>query len=273
MDTHIVAVYCLCADLLVALHHRNDVQCHVSDAEIMTIALVAALFFAGNYAVTCLFLREQGYMPRMLSASRFNRRLHRIKDLFLTLFAVLGEHWKAVNAHSIYIIDSFPMTSCDNIRIKRSRRYRGEAYRGYIASKRRYFYGLRLHLVITTDGQPLEFFLTPGRESDTGALQWYQFDLDAGAKVIGDKAFNVYAIEDELAHIGIELCPLRKKNTKRTIPAWEAYLRGLYRKAVETAGSQITRRFPQAIHAVTAAGFELKLVLFLLAYSVDCLVG
>lgn len=271
MDTHIVAVYCLCADMLCALHHHDDSQCHLTDAEVMTIALVAALFFGGNYALTCLFLQEQGYMLRMLSRSRFNRRLHRVKDLFLTLFAVLGDHWKHVNTESVYIIDSFPIASCDNIRIKRSRRYQGEAYRGYIPSKRRYFYGLRLHLVVTADGQPIEFFLTPGEDSDTGAVHWYQFDLPAGAKIVGDKAFNVSAIEDDLANVGIELCPLRKKNSKRAIPPWETYLREVYRKYIETTGSLFMQRFPKTIHAVTAAGFELKLVLFLLAYSVDCL--
>ncbi len=271
MDTHIVAVYCLCADMLDALHHRHDLQCHLSDAEVMTIALVAALFFGGNYALTCLFLQQHGYMSRMLSASRFNRRLHRIKDLLLTLFAILGEHWKHVNAESIYIIDSFPIASCDNIRIKRSRRYRGEAYRGYIPSKRRYFYGLRLHLLVTADGQPVEFFLTPGEDSDTGALQWYQFNLPAGAQIVADKAFTVYAIEDDLASVGIALCPLRKKNSQRAIPPWETYLRELHRKYIETAGSLLMQRFPKTIHAITAAGFELKLVLFLLAYSVDCL--
>lgn len=30
------------------------------------------------------------------------------------------------------------------------------------------------------------------------------------------------------------------------------------------------RRFPKTVHAVTAAGFELKVVLFLFAYSIDC---
>jgi hypothetical protein len=272
MDTHIVAVYCLCADLLVALHHRNDVQCQLTDAEIMTIALVATLFFGGNYALACAFLQEQGYMHRMLSRSRFNRRVHRIKDLFLTLFALLGEHWKAVNTESVYLIDSFPVASCDNIRIARSQRYQGEAYRGYIASKRRYFYGLRVHLVVTVTGAPVEFFLVPGADNDTGALQWYQFDLPAGATIVGDKAFNVYGIEDDLAQVGIDLCPLRKKNSKRAIPPWETYLRELARKAIETTNSLITRRFPKTIHAVTAGGFELKIVLFLLAQSIDGLV-
>lgn len=172
MDDQIIAVYCLCTDTLTALHHRNDAQCHLTDAEIMTIALVAALFFGGNYARACAFLHQYKYMRRMLSPSRFIRRLHRIKDLFLTLFAVLGDYWMQLNANATYIIDSFPIASCDNIRIKRSRRYRGEAYRGYIPSKRRYFYGLRLHLVITAAGQPVEFFLVPGADNDTGALQW-----------------------------------------------------------------------------------------------------
>lgn len=271
MDGQIIAVYCLSADLLQALGHRDDAQCHLTDAEVMTIALTAALFFGGNYALTCCFLHEQGYMRPMLSLSRFNRRLHRMKEHFLTLFAFLGEHWKELNSESVYIIDSFPIASCDNIRISRSRRYHGEDYRGYIASKKRYFYGLRLHVVVTAQGEPVEMFLIPGEASDTGALQWYQFDLPAGSKIMGDKAFNVYEIEDDLAEIGIELCPLRKKNSKRAIPAWETYLRELYRKYIETAGSMITQRFPKTIHAVTAAGFELKIVLFLLAYSFDCL--
>ena len=49
MDTQIVAVYCLCDDLLKAMHHVEDPQCQMSDAEVMTTALVAALFFGGNH--------------------------------------------------------------------------------------------------------------------------------------------------------------------------------------------------------------------------------
>ena len=125
--------------------------------------------------------------------------------------------------------------------------------------------------MVTATGEPVEFFLTPGEESDTGALHWYQFDLPAGSQILGDKAFHVDEIEDDLASIGLDLCPLRKKNSKRAIPPWETYLRELQRKYIETVGSLITHRFPKTIHAVTAAGFELKIVLFLLAYSFDYL--
>jgi hypothetical protein len=48
MDTQIVAVYCLCDDRLKALHHPEDAQSQLSDAEVMTTALVAALHFGGN---------------------------------------------------------------------------------------------------------------------------------------------------------------------------------------------------------------------------------
>ncbi len=271
MDSHIVAVYCVCADMLEALHHRNDPQCHLTDAEVMTVAVVAALFFGGNDARAQAQLVEYRYIAAPLSASRFSRRVHRIRDRFLTLFAVLGAHWKDLNAASTYVIDSFPIASCDNIRIRRSRRYRGAAYRGYVPSKRRYFYGLRLHLVITATGEPVELFLLPGADNDTGALQWYQFDVPCGATIIGDKAFNHYGIEDDLAAVGVTLAPLRKKNSKRAIPPWAAYWRQQVRQQIETVGSLLTDRFPKTIRAVSAAGFELKIVLFVLAYSIDCL--
>ena len=119
----------------------------MNDAEIMTIVLVAALFFGGNDARACAFVQHYTYMRRMLSPSRFNRRLQRIKALFLTIFVVFAEHWKHLDTQSIYLIDSFPIASCDNIRIRRSRRYHGAAYRGHVPGtlwvQRRYFYGLR----------------------------------------------------------------------------------------------------------------------------------
>lgn len=271
MDEQIVAIYCLCDDLLRSLGHREDSQARMSDAEVMTTSIVAALHFGGNLSRACQFMQEYGYVPGMLSRSRFNRRLHRIRELFLTLFACLGEHFKALNTEAIYAIDSFPIACCDNIRIRRSRRYRGEVYRGYIASKKRYFYGVRLHLLVTQHGQPVEFFLTVGRDNDVSVLDCYDFDLPEGAQVMADSGFTNYELEAVLDTAGIELKVMRKKNSKRPIPPWEAFLRHTFRKIIETAGNEITRRFPKSIHAVTQQGFELKLVLFVLAYSISAL--
>ena len=199
MDTQIVAVFCLVDDMLKGFHHQENQQCVMSDAEVMTIAIIAALYFGGNYTKSCKLLYSQGYIPRMLSKSRFSRRLHRIKPFFLTLFSLLGEHWKSLNEDSIYSIDTFPISACDNYRIPRSKLYQGKQYHGYQASKKRYFYGLKLHLMVTQDGQPVELFLTPGSCFDGTGLYWFDFDLPKGAQVVGDKAYNNYEMEDVLA--------------------------------------------------------------------------
>lgn len=271
MDNQIVAVFCLCDDMLKAIHHYEDPQCQMSDAEVMTTAIVAALYFRGNFEHARKLLKAEGYIPNMLGKSRFNRRLHRIHDLFLTLFRLIGETWKELNNHSIYVIDSFPISACDNYRICRSRRYQGEVWRGYQASKRRYFFGLKVHIMVTEHGQPIEFFLTPGSCSDTKAYRQYDFDLPAGAWITGDKAYNDYEVEDVLCEAGLMMSPMRKDNSKRPVPPWVTYLQSCYRKIVETTGSLIERLLPKSIHSVTPEGFELKVGLFILACSINFL--
>lgn len=129
MDTQIIVVFCQCADMLKSLHHYEDAQCQMSDAEVMTTAIIAMLYFKGNFSLASCYLYEQNYIPKMLSKSRFNRRLHRIADLYLTLFLRLGETWKQLNEKSVYIIDSSPIAVCDYYRIKRSKIYQSEAFR------------------------------------------------------------------------------------------------------------------------------------------------
>ena len=270
MDEQIVAIYTLVNDLLLGLGHRENGQCRMNDSEIITTALVAALFFGGNYELARAFLRQGGYIPTMLSKSRYSRRLHRVSHYIVTLVEILGDHWKELSKDSIYVIDTFPIAVCDNWRIRRCRLYRAEKYRGKIASKRRYFYGLKLHLMVTSQGQPVEFFLTPGSESDVTHLRSFQFDLPAGSEIYADKIYNDYAMEDLINETGqVQLCPVRKKNSKRPYPAWRTYWIQLHRKIVETTGASITRRMPKSIHAVTAAGFELKIALFVLAESIS----
>jgi hypothetical protein len=267
MDTQIVAIYCICDDILKGMKHYEDKQRQMSDAEVMTTSIVAGLFFSGNMEKSRIFLQEHGYIPKMLEKSRFNRRQHKIAELFLVVFDLLGDFWKQWNEKSVYVIDSFPVSACDNYRIQRCHLYEGEDWRGYQASKRRYFYGLKIHLMVTEQGRPVEFFLTPGSWSDTRALKMYNFDLPEGSLVTGDKAYTDYAFEDLLDEAHLDLQPLRKKNSKRPVPPWINYLMSCYRKIIETTGSLMEQLLPKHIHAVTPQGFELKVAIFVLATS------
>jgi hypothetical protein len=103
MDDKIIATYCLCDDLLKAMHHQEDSQCKMSDAEVMTTAFTAALFFRGNLESARAMLKQYGYVPHMLSKSRLSRRLHRLKNMFVAMFNLLGNIWKTLNSEAIYV--------------------------------------------------------------------------------------------------------------------------------------------------------------------------
>jgi hypothetical protein len=271
MDDKIITTFCLCDDLLKAMHHQEDCQCQMNDAEIMTTVLIAALCFRGNHESARAMLKQYGYIPHMLSKSRFSRRLHRIREIFRVLFNLLSQTWKTINTDSVYVIDSFPIAVCDNIRIPRAKIYSKEAFRGYQASKKRYFYGLKIHLMITQDGQPVECFLTPGSFGDVDALKSYDYEIPDGSIIYADKAYNDYEIEDLLKEIDhIHLIPIRKKNSTRPLSPSLSFMQRYYRKRVETAGSLIEQLLPKSIHAVTSQGFELKVALFVIAASLNC---
>jgi Transposase DDE domain len=270
MDDKIIAIFCLCDDLLKTMHHQEDRQCQMNDAEIMTTAFIASLFFRGNHESARAMLKQHGYVPHMVSKSRFSRRLHRIKEIFIIFFNLLAQIWKTLNTDALYVIDSIPIAVCDNIRIRRSKIYSHEDFRGYQASKKRYFYGLKIHLMVTKDGQPVECFLTPGGFGDVDALKYYAYELPDGAVIYADKAYNDYEIEDLLKDVEhINLIPMRKKNSKRALPPCISFVQSYHRKRVETAGSLIEQMLPKSIHAVTAQGFELKVALFVIASSLN----
>jgi hypothetical protein len=88
MDENILAIYGVCADVLQALGHAAAPPQQMSDAEVITTGLVAMLFLRGNFAAARALLSTPRSMPHMLSRSRLNRRLHRLTDLFVMLFAL-----------------------------------------------------------------------------------------------------------------------------------------------------------------------------------------
>ena len=103
-------------------------------------------------------------------------------------------------------------------------------------------------------------------------LKDFRFDVPEGSHVYADKAYNDYAMEDILLEASqIRLYPIRKKHAKRPLPPYIAYVQHDYRKRIETVGSLLERMLPNTMHALTAAGFEWKVFLFVLAYRLNCL--
>lgn len=266
LEDKIIGIYCLIDDMLKSINHYEDSKRRVSDSEVLLTAVISALYFGGHQHNALHYVEQVGLIPKMLDKSRFTRRLHNIEELLFTLFFQVGLHFKKLNVNSEYVLDSFPVSVCDNIRISNCKLLQGEEWRGFTASMRRYFYGVKVHLLVTTDGIPVEFCFVPGRENDSKALTQMPFELKEETNIYGDSGYTNYEIEDimrdaENIYLQIE----RKSNSKRKDSPSLAFIKNAMRKRVEASISDIKKLFLRTIHATTLKGFLLKIVLFIFA--------
>lgn len=200
-----VAIYVFFDDILKSMNHKEPESRKTNDAEIITVVLIAAGYFAGNIEKSICFVRCTGLMPNMLSKSRFNRRIHQICELLSDLFFHVGQSIKQLNLETTYSIDSFPVEVCHNIRIGRSKIVKGEQYRGRCASKRTYFYGFKVHMIVTSDGIPVEFTFTTGNVHDLDGLKQLPINLPEGSDLLADAAYTDYHLEEMLLNNDIKL--------------------------------------------------------------------
>src|SRR5919199_4110471 len=139
---HIIGIYVVIDDTMRALGHASHRLAGVADAEVLTVAIVAAAFCAKHHARALAVLRATGYLSRALSTSRFSRRLHALAAWLALLLAVLGAlfaHGQA--AIGDFIIDSMPIPVCKRVRARRCRTGQGRAYCGYCSAKQEKFFG------------------------------------------------------------------------------------------------------------------------------------
>jgi hypothetical protein len=167
-----------------------------------------------------------------------------------------------------YAVDSFPLPACQRGRSYCCKLYKGKEFLGYCKSKKLHYYGLKVHLLVNEFGTICGFTITPASEADIKALGNWQIPLPEKSILLGDKAYNSYELESLLVECEeIKMLPLRKKNLKRQHEPLLKQVIKSTRKIVETAISCVQGLFPKALVARTSRGFELKLLMFLLAKS------
>jgi hypothetical protein len=273
-ENKIIALYAIVDDLLKGIHHQEPSNRKVFDSEVLTTALVSALYFGGHLDNARGFMKMTGLMPRMLDKSRFCRRLHGLTELVCTLFFQLGQHLKAIAGAADYVVDSFPVAVCDNIRISRCKLLHGEQWRGKQVSMRRYFYGVKVQVLTTASGIPVEFCFVPGAESDVHALKKLPLAVAEESNVYTDSAYTDYTIEDDMKEADlVQLMVQRRSNAKRKDEPWTRFLKEHMRKGIETTFSMLKALFLRKIHAVTFKGFLLKLLMFIVAFTLNKLIN
>lgn len=259
----IISIFCLIDDISKGIKHQEDIRRQVSDSEIILTAIVSSTSFYGNHSSAIKFMKQYGFIPNMLDNSRFNRRLHKIGRLLYDLFEIVSDYFKDFCCELHYIIDSFPVAVCHNMRISNCKILKEDKWRGYTASMRSYFYGVKVQLLTTKDGIPIAFHFTSGKTADVKALSKMIDKLPAESSVYGDSAYLDYKLEDKALERKAVLLKIQRKSNSKRVDTLEQKLEKLkMRKRVETTISDIKKLFPRTIHAVTLDGLLIKLTLF-----------
>jgi hypothetical protein len=261
----IVTAFVVLDKTMQALGHRDDVRAKASDAEVLTVAVVAAKYFQNHLERALQMMQLGRYLSGPLSVSRFNRRLHRLADWLGLALETLGELFATGEA---YLIDSMPVPVCRRARARRCRKVRGRDFCGVCHAKREKFFGWRLHLICTTDGVPVAFDLVPGGLHDLTPIHELTYALPAEAAVYGDKGYNAAADEATiLADAEVRLVPIRRGNMRPNLWADKLALRA-WRKRIEALYSQLEAMGVQRLRARTNPGLLLKLHASLLAATI-----
>ena len=260
----IVTTYVVTDDTLKAFEHESHVLAQMSDAEVLLVAIVAALYFQNHHERALCVLRAMGYIGRGLSLSRFNRRLHRLADWLLTLLSISGQVFQA---GEVFVIDSMPVPVCKRARAGRCRKLRGATYCGWCAPKQEKFFGWRLHLICTAEGLPVTFDLLPAALHDLTPIHELTSELPVGACVYADKGYNCLPDEASiLLETGVRLIPIRRKNMRPH--DWiDEFDLSLYRRRIESVNSQLESMGLERLHVRTHVGLEIKLHASLLALA------
>lgn len=262
-DTYIVTTYVVIDDILKAHGFVDNCRAIGSAAEILTVGVIAAKYFQNHQERALCVLTRLGYVGG-LSVSRFNRRLHALRDWLSAILSVVAAVY---TQGETFIIDSMPLPVCRRARATRCKKVRGKTFCGYCAAKKEKFFGWRLHLICTPEGVPVSFDLLPASEQDLTPIHELTANLPEGATVFADKGY----VSDPdaatiFADVGVRFVAIRRRNMTSNTWADDYDLR-LYRRRIETVYSQLEAMGIQHLHARTNYGFDLKTYASLLALA------
>ena len=240
--------------------HRNRAR-SLCTSEIITVLIAFhqsgfRTFKAFYLGYVCQHLRAA--FPGLVSYHRF---IEFIPAALVALFSYL--HSLFGRCSGISFLDSTPLVVCDNHRISQHKVFKNIAQRGKTSTG--WFFGFKLHLVVSDTGELLNMTLSPGNVDDRKPTPNLLRDLFG--KVFADKGYVSQALADVLAANFVELITkVRKNMTPKPLPPLDKML--LRKRAIiETVIDQL-KNISQVEHTRhrAATGFLWNLAAALIAY-------
>ncbi|HEM4335564.1 TPA: IS982 family transposase, partial [Streptococcus suis] len=218
-------------------YRRNVGLVKVSDESILVLLLLQAELGMTSqrhfYTICHLFPCGQ-----LLERSRFNRRSKQLIWLVQLIRKAMSE---MLPSDKLAIIDSFPVPLCQPVRNHRVTIFKGLADIGYNASKHLWFYGFKVHMLVTLSGYILNYVVTPASVHDIKVV----YELLEGCKqsvILGDLGYLSSELKKDLEQEGYHLwTPFRKNMTgSEEHNNWNVMV---MRRTIETRFSELCRLF------------------------------
>ncbi|NQO09740.1 IS982 family transposase, partial [Streptococcus suis] len=200
---------------------------------------------------------------QLLERSRFNRRSKQLIWLVQLIRKAMSE---MLPPDKLAIIDSFPLPLCQPVRNHRVTIFKGLADIGYNASKHLWFYGFKVHMLVTLSGYILNYVVTPASVHDIKVV----YELLEGCKqsvILGDLGYLSSELKKDLEQEGYHLwTPFRKNMTgSEEHNNWKVMA---MRRTIETCFSELCRLFDiEHTLARSLAGLQLRIEQIILAHN------
>jgi hypothetical protein len=153
-------------------------------------------------------IHMKNHFPKLVSYNRF-------VELMTETLIPMAIYLKSAgtgDCTGISFIDSTPIRVCHNRRIHQHKVFDGIANRGFCSMG--WFFGFKLHLVVSDIGQVIDFMITKGSVNDREPLRFKNFLKKLWGKLYGDKGYIGKDLFLDLFQNGIHLVTKLKRNMK-----------------------------------------------------------
>lgn len=235
--------------------------CSLSLSEIMTILILfhSSRFRDFKHFYLSLLLLNRSEFPGLLS---YNRFVELMPSALVALCGYLNS--RKGQCTGIQFVDSTAIVVCKNKRIFNHKVFEGIAKRG--KNTMGWFFGFKLHIIVSDMGELLAFKLTPGNTNDREPLE----EISEGilGKLFGDKGYISKVLFETLFAKGLQLITPLRANMKNKLMPWIDQLLLRKRSIVETINDQL-KNISQIEHTRHRSvwNFMVNLVAGLVAYT------
>lgn len=238
-------------------NRRNINQCSVSDSISLAILI-------GKAEIGIESPRRSSRFFSCMSHSRFNRRARMLLLLLYLIRHALNQEIDL--SGKLTIVDSFPVPVCQPIRNRRIKIFRGYADIGYKATKKIFYYGFKVHALVSDNGYILNYTVTKASVHDTKEVPELVNNTGLSNQyLLGDEGYIGKKLADQLKQTGYILWTPHCKNMKDAKKHNDNELMAI-RRTLDSDFSLLTYYNAENNRTRSLIGFQERLETAILAY-------